>query len=826
MKVVIMAGGEGTRLRPLTLTRPKPMIHVVGKPIMEYIVELLAGQGFKDLIITLYYLPEIIQEYFDDGSQWNVKIDYSIEETPLGTAGSVKYALRNKERDRIIIISGDALTDFNLNRAIEFHEEKKALATIILKSVENPLEYGVVITDEDGKILKFLEKPGWGEVFSDNVNTGIYLLEPEVFDFIPDNTPFDFSKDLFPLLLTKNAPLYGYKAEGYWCDIGDLNQFLQANFDILYKKVNVEIPGREIFPGIFTKEGTEISPSSHLRPPVYLGQFTRIMGNTQIIGPVVLGDNVYIDNDCKIQRSVIFNNTYVGKRSTIFSTIIGNRCNLKDSIRIEEGAIIGDGTILGNKVFINNNVKIWPNKIIESGSIVNSSIVWGSHYKKTLFGQKGISGLINIDVTPELATKIGAAFGTILPKFSNVVMSRDTDPSSRMIKRALLTGILSTGVNVLDVRTLPIPVVKYSVSNLFAKAGVHVRISPYDREKILIEFFDDKGIAIDKGTERKIENVFFREDFRRTYAREVGEINFPPHVIEYYIMGLLRRIDEDSIKQRNFKIIIDYQSGSLSLVLPPILSHLKIETISLNLYGEGSLSITNPLETLGKFVQSLGADMGVIFTNDGENFSLLTSGGNYISKDQLIGIIAWLNFKNSPGSQIVVPVTVSHVVEKIANFEGGKVYRCKTSPSEFMKTTLRIGAKFGASEDGIIYPEFQPSFDGIFAFIKILELISKTRLNLDELFLGLPNLYKVKGIVECSMENKGKIMRKIIEENIDKSIDYTDGIKILFGESWVLILPHPEEPAFEIYVEASSLIEAQELLKNFGNRIRELNESI
>ncbi len=826
MKIVIMAGGEGTRLRPLTLTRPKPMIYVVGKPVMEHIVELLARQGFKDLIVTLYYLPEIIQEYFDDGSHWNVRIEYSIEETPLGTAGSVKYALKNKEKDRILVISGDALTDFDLNEALEFHKEKKALATIILKSVENPLEYGVVITNEEGRILRFLEKPGWGEVFSDNVNTGIYILEPEVLDYIPDNTPFDFSKDLFPLLLSKNSPLFGYKASGYWCDIGDLNQFLQANFDILYRKVNIEIPGREIFPGIFVKEGTDISPSSYIRPPVYIGEFTRIIGNTQILGPVVLGDNVYVDNDSKIQRTVIFNNTYIGKRTTIFSAIIGNRCNLKDFVRIEEGSIIGDNTILGNKVFINNNVKIWPNKIVESGSIVNSSIIWGSHYKRTIFGQRGVSGLINIEITPEWATKIGAAFGTILPKFSNVVMSRDTDSSCRMIKRALLTGILSTGVNVLDVRTLPIPVVKYSVGNLFAKAGVHVRISPFDKEKVLIEFFDDKGIPLDKGIERKIENVLFREDFRRTYAKEVGEIKFPPHVIEYYIMGLLRKIDKEYIKQQNFKIVVDYQGGSLSLVLSPILSQLGIETVSLNLYGEGSLhTTTNSLETLGKVVQSLGADLGVIFTNDSENFSLLTPRGNFISKDLLIGVLSWLNYRNFPDSQIVVPVTVSHIVEKIARSEGGKVYRCKTSPSDFIKTMLKIDAKFGASEDGTIYPDFQLSFDGIFSFIKTLELLAKTKLSLDDLFLSLPNLYKVKNTVECSIENKGKIMRRVIEENIDKSIDYTDGIKIFFGESWVLILPHPEEPAFEIYAEASSLMEAQELSRIFSERIKELNNT-
>jgi len=826
MKVIIMAGGEGTRLRPLTITRPKPMTCIVGKPIMEHIIELLSRNGFRDFIVTLYYLPEPIQEYFDDGSQWNVKIDYSIEETPLGTAGSVKYALKDKPRDKILIISGDALTDFDLNKALEFHEDKGAIVTIVLKSVDNPLEYGVVVTDEEGKIIKFLEKPGWGEVFSDTVNTGIYILEPEVLDYIPDDTPFDFSKDLFPLLLNKNAPLYGYIAEGYWCDIGDLNQFLQANFDALYGKVRIKIPGREIYPGIFAKEDVEISTYSYIRPPIYFGQFTRVIGNSQILGPVVLGDNVYIDNESKIQRAVIFSNTYIGKKTYIFSAIIGSRCNIKDFTKIEEGVIIGDNTTLGNKVFVNSNVKIWPNKIVETGTIVNSSIIWGSHFRRTFFGQRGISGIINIEITPEWATKVGSAFGTVLPKFSNVVMSRDTDPACRMIKRALLTGILSTGVNVLDIRTLPIPVAKYSVGNLFAKAGVHVRISPYDREKILIEFFDDKGISLDKGMERKIENLIFREDFRRTYAREVGEIKFPPHVSEYYIMGLLKKIDKDIIRERNYKIIVDYQRSSSSLILPPILSQLGVETISLNLYGEASSYVTQTsLETIGKLVQTLGADLGVIITNDGENFSLLTPNGNFISKDQLIGILSWQIFKSLPNSTIVVPVTISHILEKIASSEGGKIYRCKTSPSELMKTTLRVGAYLGASEDGFIFPEFQFSFDGIFAFIKFLELIAKTKSNIDELFMNLPNLYKVKNIVECFPENKGKIMRRIIEENINKSIDYTDGIKIFFDKSWVLILPHPEDPVFEIYAESQTLKEVQELVKNFSEKIKELNDT-
>lgn len=823
MKVVIMAGGEGTRLRPLTITRPKPMTYIVGKPIMEHIINLLANQGFKDFIATLYYLPEIIQEYFEDGSNWNIHLDYSIEETPLGTAGSVKYALKDKPKDKILIISGDALTDFDLNSAIKFHEEKKALVTIVLASVENPLEYGVVITNEEGKIVKFLEKPTWGEVFSDNVNTGIYILEPEVLDYIPTNQPFDFSKDLFPLLLEKKAPIYGYVAKGYWCDIGNLEQFLQANFDVLNKKVKIKIPGREILPGIYAREDVEISPSAFIRPPVYIGQFTKISNNVSILGPTVLGDSVYVDDEAKIQRCVIFNNTYVGKKTSIYSSIIGSKCNIKNSTKIEEGATIGDNVTIGERAFINNGIRIWPNKIIETGTIVNTSVIWGSHWKKTLFGYRGVTGKINIDINPEIATRIGAAFGTILPKNSFVVMSRDEKSACRMIKRAILTGILSTGVNIFDIRTLPISVSRYSIENLNAIAGVHIRISPYDSEKILIEFLDRKGTNIDKNTERKIENIFFREDFRRTYANEIGIIRFPPHIIEYYIEGLFKNIDIFSIENRKFKVVVDYRGNSASLLLPSIFSKLKVESIYLNPYGEDSNKTLVPEEEILKITQTIGADFGVTIDNDAENFSIVTPEGKIISKDDLIAVITYLILNIYPNSQIVIPVTISSSIEKIAEELNGKIIRSKIHPSELTKIILRTEAKFGASEDGFIFPEFQPTFDGIYALIKFLELNSKVKISLSEIINSIPKYYKVNTIVDCSWENKGKIMRKLIESFADKHIEYTDGIKIYFENSWVLILPHPEDPSFIIYAEAPNLREAQELLEDFSNKIKQLN---
>ncbi|MBD0354831.1 MAG: nucleotidyltransferase family protein, partial [Rubrobacteraceae bacterium] len=229
MKAIIMAGGQGTRLRPLTSNQPKPMIRIANLPCMEHIVNLLARHGFTDIGVTLQFMPEEIQDYFGDGSDWGVNMRYSIEDAPAGTAGSVKMAEQqlSLQGERLLIISGDALTDCDLTRVLEFHEEKGAEVTMVLKSVENPLDFGIVITEQDGRIARFLEKPAWGQVFSDTVNTGIYLLEASVMDEMPDpeEGEYDFSKELFPKLLDQERSLYGFVTDAYWEDIGTLEQY-------------------------------------------------------------------------------------------------------------------------------------------------------------------------------------------------------------------------------------------------------------------------------------------------------------------------------------------------------------------------------------------------------------------------------------------------------------------------------------------------------------------------------------------------------------------------------------------------------------------------
>src|SRR6478672_9507491 len=254
-----MAGGEGSRLRPLTSNQPKPMMPLVNRPMMEHIVGLLRRHGFEEIVVTLAFMPNAIRTYFGDGSEFGVRMVYATEEQPLGTAGSVRNAMDELD-ERFLVISGDVLTDIDLQKIVAFHDERKAKATIGLVAVENPLEFGIVITREDGTIERFLEKPTWGQVFSDTINTGIFVLEPEIFDYIPAGQAVDFSSDVFPKLLSDGKPIFGSVAEGYWEDVGTVEAYVRAHKDSLDGKVDIDIPGFRMEHGVWLGEGAEVHP--------------------------------------------------------------------------------------------------------------------------------------------------------------------------------------------------------------------------------------------------------------------------------------------------------------------------------------------------------------------------------------------------------------------------------------------------------------------------------------------------------------------------------------------------------------------------------------
>ncbi|MBR3628034.1 MAG: NTP transferase domain-containing protein, partial [Elusimicrobia bacterium] len=541
MQAVIMAGGFGTRLRPITCSIPKPMALVANRPMLSHIIELLKEHNFNDLTMMLYYQPEIIKNYFKDGKDLGVSIKYLRPEADLGTAGSVGFA-RENITDTFLVISGDVLTDFDISKAIEFHKKKKAIATMVLTRVENPLQFGVVITDKNGKVERFLEKPSWGEVFSDTINTGIYILEPEVFNYVPENTDVDFSKNLFPQLLKEGKALYGYIADGYWKDIGNHDEYRFAHYDILDEKVKINVLGsKKKINGktVILGKNSVIEDGVIVDDNVIVGDNTTIKKGAKI-GKSVIGSNVVVEENALVLGSVIWNDVKIGQKASLKEVVIGSSTNLGKGASVQVGSIIADECIIGEKATIRANLRIWPHKIVEKGAILSSSLVWGAKWNKALFNAYGsISGLGNIEITPEFAAKIGSAYGAYVGSGAYVVISRDDHRTTRMIKRGIISGILSAGVNVGDMLNAPIPVARYEIGNDGEIGGIHIRQSPYDAKLIDIKFFDKFGSDISINQEKSIEQLFFREDFKRADMDEVGMITVPPRANEFYKTGYL-----------------------------------------------------------------------------------------------------------------------------------------------------------------------------------------------------------------------------------------------------------------------------------------------
>ncbi|MGD2207129.1 MAG: sugar phosphate nucleotidyltransferase, partial [Anaerolineae bacterium] len=744
MKAVVMAGGEGSRLRPLTIGRPKPMVPMASKPVMAHILDLLKRQGITEIVITLHFMPEFIQSYFGDGQSLGIKIHYAIEETPLGTAGSVKNAQKYLD-EPFLVISGDAVTDIHLQQVIAFHREKEAEATLTLYRVPNPLEYGVIITDSDGRITQFLEKPSWGEVISDTVNTGIYVVMPSVLDLIEKGVPTDWGKDVFPRLLEDGHALFGYVAEGCWTDVGDIGEYMRATSDVLHHRVQTEDLGKHIGGEVWCDEDVQIAPDAQLYGPIYLGKEVKIKGGVIIHGPTAIRDYTIVDNRVHIDRSIVWRNCYIGEGAELRGAIVGRQCTVKSRAVLFEGVVLGDNSIVGDGAVLHSNVKIWPGKEIEPGATVKTSIIWGARGRRVLFGRFGVTGVVNVDLTPEFAAKLGAAFGAILPKGSTVTINRDPHRSPRMIKRAVISGLPSAGIHASDLRSMPIPVARYYTRATEAAGGVHVRLSPFDQRVVDIRFFDSQGRNLSKEAERKIERIFFREDFRRAYLNEIGTIAYAPHVIETYREGFLSAVNAETIREAGFKIVADYAYAPSSAVLSPLLTELGVEVVPLAAHVDGEKMSVTPeefekeLKELTLITDVLDTHLGVRLDVGGEKIFLVDDQGQYVPELTASVAMATLALRESPGGAIVVPVHMPSVFEQIAAEYGGHVLRCKMDPHDLMEMSAREEVIMAADGTGnFVFPQFQAAIDGLMATVKLLEFLATQRTTLSNVVAGLP----------------------------------------------------------------------------------------
>ena len=823
MRAVIMAGGFGTRLRPLTANVPKPMVPLGNKPIMEHTVELLKAHGFDDILVLLYFLPEAVTEHFGDGSRWGVRIAYVTPAADLGTAGAVKFAAESIG-ESVLVISGDIFTDFDLGAAVAFHQKAKAEATMVLTRVENPVAYGIVITDEAGRVSRFLEKPTWGEVFSDTINTGIYLLEPSVFAAIPGGREYDFGRDLYPAMLREERAVAGHIAEGYWRDIGDLVEYRLAHLDLLQHRVRLTPPGRRV-PGldrdVWLDEEARVDFTAHLSGAVIIGRGARVEPNARITYSVV-GPGCVVGEGAVLEGCVLWEGAEVGPRAVLKECVVGRKAVIRANATVEEGAVISDFCRIGAEAVIRANVKVWPSKEVEDGATLAVSLVWGERWTRNLFGRYGITGLAGHEISPEFASKVGAALGAALGRRRLVVTSRDHHKASRMINRALMAGLLSVGVDVQDLGVAPIPVVRYQIPALGLAAGTHVRKSPYDPELLDVKVMDHRGMDLAPDREKSIERLFFREDFQRAPMAEVGTLSFPHQGTERYRDGFLRFVDKDAIRRARFRVVLDYAFGAASSIFPSVLGELGVDVISLNAYlDEARISKTadefrRSLEQLSNIVRTLAADLGVLLDTGAEKLFLVDDKGEILSGDLSLALVALLTMQTHERGIIAVPVTASRVIEQLTAAHGFGLVHTRATPRALMEQAAQKGMSFvGEERGGFIFPAFQPAFDGMLATVKLLEMMARVEVRLHALARSVPASHLIRDHVPCPHERKGTVMRRLIEATRDDVVELVEGVRVRLGDDWVAAIPDPDRALFHVIAEAGTRARAQELADRY-----------
>ena len=831
MKAVVMAGGFGTRIQPLTNSRPKPMLPIINRPMMEHTMMTLKKLGITEFIILLYFKPEVIQDYFGDGSDFGIKITYVVPDDDYGTAGAVKLAEEHIGDDNFIIISGDLVTDFDFQKIFDYHAQKESKLTITLTSVDNPLEFGVVIANEEGKIEKFLEKPSWGEVFSDTINTGIYIIEPEILQYIPKSENFDFAKDLFPRLMREGIELTAGYAEGYWRDVGNPESYRDVYDDILTGKVNFTIDGTVTnYPdGVLYSDGSyELDKTVDIIGTVVLGKKV-VLEKGVSLKNVVIGDNVTIGQDSKIRNTVMWNDVNIDRNAMLDGCVICNNNQIGKNVTVKAGMILAEGCEIGQLVTVEKDVTIWSDKVIEDASIVSNSLILGSKYKNSIFEDGMVVGQSNVELSCEMATKLAEAFGAQLPVGSTVLVSRDYHKNSRMLKRAFLGGLLSAGINVIDYSDIPSAVLRCNLlANDHYGAGVHFRQKIDDPTSTVITFYNHEALRLNSEVSKKIEKAFFKETFRRVDYSKIGQIQESDHDHEYQVYrdGMKRLLKSHMFKCLDCRIAVDMMHGMASEVFPDILNEMAVENIMFNAHPDvHRLSNIKSLskrsnEDMSTVTQALKLDAGFILYPYGQRLDIVCDKGKVLNKQESLYLVLLLLNLEAKASGEKKRVFLPTWAADIVYFDALEISRGQYA--NFKAQQMKKYDLVATGEGNFSFTEFATHRDSMYATLKILEMMLNHEVKLSDLIDSLPSFYYKTTQVECSQALKGKMMRMFLEDAKGKKSSTLDGVKIwLDTNDWILMIPDQYNDTLNLYIQAEDETRGEELLETYREKIRE-----
>jgi mannose-1-phosphate guanylyltransferase/phosphomannomutase len=524
---------------------------------------------------------------------------------------------------------------------------------------------------------------------------------------------------------------------------------------------------------------------------------------------------------------VVHDHTYIGPSVDLRGCVIGRSSDLRSHARVREGAVLGDECFIGEHALINPDVKVYPFKTVEAGAVINSSIVWESRGARTRFGRRGVTGLANVDITPEQTVRLAMAYGTALKKGSTVTTSRDTSRVARALKRSIIGGLNLAGITVDDVELATVPLTRFQVKNSLAQGGISVRLVPGDPNSVSIRFFEADGRDIDEGIQRKIERLLSREDFRRAFAGDIGDIRFPPRALEFYTSALEGSVDGDRVRDAAFKVVLDYSHGAVSLVMPSVLAKLGADVLAVNPFAStaSATAAADDLQTrtarIGDLVRSSGSHLGMVLDADGETAVIIDDTGTAFDAEEALLALVTLVSEANPGARVALPVSVTEAAARIAEAHGGEVVWTKLSDAHLMEVASSVD--FAASpEGGFIWPKFLPAYDATATLVQVIDLLVATGRTLSGIRSGLPATYVAREEVPTPWEKKGAVMREMIEHATAHEVVLVDGVKVVYPDGWALVLPDPENPVTHVYAEAGSEHEARRRAREYAARIQQM----
>ncbi len=772
MRAVIMAGGEGTRLRPLSLGRPKPMTPLFDRPILEHSIALLKKHGITDLCITLRYMPQSVIDYFGDGKEFGVSITYFVEEEPLGTAGSVKRCMEKLGDEDFLVISGDAVCDLDLGAAEAFHKERRPAATLVLYRHPKPLEYGLVLTDEEGNIRRFVEKPSWGQVVADTVNTGIYFLSRRAMDEVPEGVPYDFGGELFPRLLAEGVPLCGYVAGGYWCDVGDPAAYLECAADALSGKVKLDLGLPVYSTGIWTAD--PIPEGVTLVPPCWIGRSVSL-GAGALIGPhAVLGSGSSVGKGSLVQRSVLLR-AGVGERATLYGAILCPNASARRGSVLNEGTVLGEESVVEENAALAEGVKLWPGRHAPQGSKLTASLTGKGWVQPPVFGEDGVMrGTINEEICPQLLLMLGGALGTE----EKVGIGWTGGRGAAMLSRAAVSGVNAAGAQVIahDGSTA-------GMAAWFA-ARQEIPVSLFleqEGEMVYLSLFDKRGLSLPRSRRRKLEGAVMRSEVARVAGSRVGRLEPVTGVPAGYVSDAGRKV---------------------------LLRNMSLLPMTISVLGDtpSDRTLTTLLETMGITVKKRKMPGTAAFSTarGGRTLMAWDENGAPVAPETLLTLVCLIELEYG-GGQIALPSWAPMAADALAEAWGRKI--------------LRLGADGAAADE--LYAKTSWLWDGVMAAGRICARMGILGEPLRALISKLPHFSLRRREVPLQ-SSRGEVMRQLAG---DRSAQIQgEGLRFAEGSGWVYLTPLARRAALKVISEGADAELAAELCDVYVRKVSELDK--